>query len=271
MIRISDKSLCCGCGACMNVCTAQCIVMRRDREGFDYPVANPDLCIECGKCEEVCPALPDSESSLDGHVYVEDAESMKKYAADVFHDKGVVFAPVFETDGSVGQTEAENLEEMESMQFFSNVQSDPYGTFEDVKARLEEGCPVIYCCPPCRSAGLRAYLGKEYPGLQTMSCRCGGTGSPGIWKRLQIENRDYAETTDSVFDKLVRQGLVIRPSCYSCPFRSGHDGLVSYEQIKERREVFFRDYHSAKDLQAFMKRYAGMNLKQMIRRLLRVR
>ena len=29
--------------------------MRRDREGFDYPVANPDLCISCGKCEEVCP------------------------------------------------------------------------------------------------------------------------------------------------------------------------------------------------------------------------
>ena len=42
MIKITDKSLCCGCTACMNACPAQCIVMRRDREGFDYPVANPD-------------------------------------------------------------------------------------------------------------------------------------------------------------------------------------------------------------------------------------
>ena len=48
MIRISDKSLCCGCTACATVCPAQCIVLRRDREGFDYPVANPDLCINCG-------------------------------------------------------------------------------------------------------------------------------------------------------------------------------------------------------------------------------
>ena len=57
MITISDKSLCCGCTACMNACPAQCIVMRRDREGFDYPVANLDRCIGCGKCEKVCPVL----------------------------------------------------------------------------------------------------------------------------------------------------------------------------------------------------------------------
>ena len=55
MIKISDKSLCCGCTACMNACPVQCIVMRRDREGFDYPVANPDRCIGCGKCERICP------------------------------------------------------------------------------------------------------------------------------------------------------------------------------------------------------------------------
>ena len=61
MIKISDKSLCCGCTACMNACPVQCIVMRRDREGFDYPVANPDRCIGCGKCEAVCPVLHPSD------------------------------------------------------------------------------------------------------------------------------------------------------------------------------------------------------------------
>ena len=57
MIRISDKAKCCGCLSCVNACPAQCIVPRRDREGFNYPVANPDLCIGCGKCEKVCPVL----------------------------------------------------------------------------------------------------------------------------------------------------------------------------------------------------------------------
>ena len=37
--------------------------MRRDREGFDYPVANPDLCISCGKCEEVCPMSHAADSA----------------------------------------------------------------------------------------------------------------------------------------------------------------------------------------------------------------
>ena len=63
MIRINDKAECCGCTACMNICPMQCIVMRRDREGFDYPVANPDICISCGRCEDVCPMKAEKASS----------------------------------------------------------------------------------------------------------------------------------------------------------------------------------------------------------------
>ena len=64
MIRITDKSKCTGCTACMNICPVQCIVMRRDREGFDYPVANPDICISCGKCERICPVQNPLEPSV---------------------------------------------------------------------------------------------------------------------------------------------------------------------------------------------------------------
>ena len=73
MIRITDKTQCTGCTACITSCPRQCIVMRRDRQGFDYPVANPDLCIGCGLCESVCPVLNPRET----------ARPMAAYAARV--------------------------------------------------------------------------------------------------------------------------------------------------------------------------------------------
>ena len=63
MIRVSDKQKCTGCTACMAACPAQCIIMRRDRQGFEYPMANPDLCLNCGKCEKVCPVLNPLETA----------------------------------------------------------------------------------------------------------------------------------------------------------------------------------------------------------------
>ena len=76
MIRITDNSKCTGCTACVTSCPVQCIVMRRDREGFDYPVANPDICIGCGKCETHCPQqikireeLQNAKKELEGPVY----------------------------------------------------------------------------------------------------------------------------------------------------------------------------------------------------------
>lgn len=37
MIEILDKINCCGCYACANVCPKNCIVMKKDKEGFYYP------------------------------------------------------------------------------------------------------------------------------------------------------------------------------------------------------------------------------------------
>ena len=128
MIRITDNTACTGCTACVSACPVQCIVMRRDREGFDYPVANPDLCIGCGKCEAVCPVLnplepvqPIAAYAAKVPEYVSGSSSGGVFpylAANVIGEGGVVFGAVLNDDLTVGHSEAETMAEIERMRGF---------------------------------------------------------------------------------------------------------------------------------------------------------
>lgn len=66
MIEIIDKTKCCGCTACFNICPQKCISMEPDEEGFLYPIVNTDECIRCGMCEKVCPVI--HKASIDNSI-----------------------------------------------------------------------------------------------------------------------------------------------------------------------------------------------------------
>ncbi len=193
MIRITDKSLCCGCTACMNACPAQCIVMRRDREGFDYPVANPDRCIGCGKCEAVCPVLSPAAPSepleavaARNEDFVEGSSSggiFPSVAARIVEEGGIVYGAVMNEDMTVGHIDAEDIPSLARMRGSKYVQSDLYGTFEEAAYYLKEGRKVMFTGTPCQIAGLKSFLGKEYEGLLTADCACHGVPSPGLWEK----------------------------------------------------------------------------------------
>lgn len=55
MIEIINKTDCCGCTACANICPRDAITMEPDFEGFLYPKVLADKCVECGLCEKACP------------------------------------------------------------------------------------------------------------------------------------------------------------------------------------------------------------------------
>ena len=61
MIQITDKSKCCGCNACGDVCTHKAITFKTDIEGFWYPEVDKNKCTDCGLCEKVCPNLHSEE------------------------------------------------------------------------------------------------------------------------------------------------------------------------------------------------------------------
>lgn len=193
MIRIDDKAQCCGCTACMNMCPVQCIVMRRDREGFDYPVANPDLCISCGKCEDVCPMTHTADSSAPlltlaarAPQFIEKSSSggiFPVLASEVTGQGGTVYGAVLNPDLTVSHTDASDMQGVERMRGSKYVQSELYASFEDVKYELSEGRKVMFTGTPCQIAGLKSYIGKDEPGLLLVDCACHGVPGPGLWEK----------------------------------------------------------------------------------------
>ena len=52
--KVNERSLCCGCGVCANVCPTGAIKMTLDTEGFLYPSIDDLKCCSCGKCKKAC-------------------------------------------------------------------------------------------------------------------------------------------------------------------------------------------------------------------------
>ena len=195
MIRISDKALCCGCTACVSVCPARCIVMRRDREGFDYPVANPDMCLKCGLCERVCPMLNPGQNTTPVAAYAARSESKTEasssggifplLAREMIENEGVVCGAALDGSCIVEHREAETIDELTAFSGAKYVQSELYSIFEDVKCRLDEGTNVLFSGTPCQIAGLKAYLRSPHPNLYTVDIACHGVPSPGLWEKYK--------------------------------------------------------------------------------------
>lgn len=244
MIRITDKSLCCGCTACMNACPAQCIVMRRDREGFDYPVANPDLCRNCGKCSEVCP-MPDIKADF------HEGALPQEQALNVIEEGGVIYGPSVNPDMTVGYVEVSEASELAGLKDDMCVQSDLYATFEDVKYHLEDGRKAVFKGVPCYIAGLKAYLGGEPEGLTAVECGCHGAASPGLWEKYMKQSGGQP-VADDPYMALFIQHMNLRPSCYSCPARIGGKA-----EMLEKRAEFFKGYHSAPDITKYMRGFVS--------------
>lgn len=51
----AEKSKCCGCWGCYNICPKSAITMEQDNEGFLYPRIDENLCVDCKMCLKVCP------------------------------------------------------------------------------------------------------------------------------------------------------------------------------------------------------------------------
>lgn len=200
MIRIVDKSLCCGCGACVQVCPRQCITMCPDGLGFLYPSIDESKCVECGLCEKVCTFYPSYDKSANlsvpmvyavRHKDMGQIETSRSGAAFIalsdwiLERGGAVYGAGYTGHFRVVHKRAVTGEQRDEFKGSKYVQSDLNNVFIQIKKDLKRGLHVLFSGTPCQTSALRSYLSLlrvDVTLLYVIDIVCHGVPSPYFWR-----------------------------------------------------------------------------------------
>lgn len=191
-----EENSCTGCGVCFNICPADCISMRKNREGFLYPYVDNSKCIECGKCVAKCQAVTEGEiknyprktfygygngdfikNSASGGAFV-------TFARWIIQQKGVVYGAVLDLKtGTCYHKGVDNIEDLQALQNSKYVQSDICNVMKECKKELEEGKWVLFSGTPCQVVALKNHLSSKYERLITVDLICHGVPSPAFFEK----------------------------------------------------------------------------------------
>lgn len=175
-------------------------------------------------------------------------------AEKVIDEGGVVFGARFNDQWEVIHDYVEIKEKLSCFRGSKYVQSRIGDTYKQVLLFLQSGRKVLFTGTSCQIAGLKLFLRKEYDNLLTVDIICHGVPSPKVWKKYlnEITSIDGLQVTDisfrnkskgwhnyflsiksnekelsdipvysGIYSHLFLADLMLRPSCYSCPAKSG--------------------------------------------------
>lgn len=149
----TEKIECCGCGACMNVCSKEAISMKKDEYGFVYPRINMEKCIGCGACKKVCAFRSNTIKNKPQKVYAIASKNnniVKKSASGglfatmatyVLEQGGYVYGAVMkqkEHELHICHVCCDAKENLHSLQGSKYVQSSLNMIFRDVRMRIKK-------------------------------------------------------------------------------------------------------------------------------------
>lgn len=230
---VIKQKLCIDCGLCRRVCPFLNGVFAEDKltDRLIFAVKHKNMEVR--------------KTSSSGGVYTAISDYILKQSGIVY---GVKFDDKFEAIHSRATT-AEERDKFKGSKF---IQSELKDIFKQIKHDLEEGKSVLFTGTGCQVAGLRLYLSKSGTNTEkliTNDIICHGVPSPLIWKtylnfiqsesrlkeysfrykekgwrgyniRAEFENGKVELNTPEIktFAKLFEYNLVLRPSCYKCPF-----------------------------------------------------
>lgn len=271
MIDSIPAEQCTLCGSCYNACPVNAISFKKAYLDFQYPTIDMDRCIGCGRCEKACPLLADKCKPEPGYPVAFAARSKSEevrlhsssggvfyeLASKILSEGGYVCGAVFDEQFHVKHIVSDTQEDLERMMGSKYAQSDVGYCYREVKDVLEKGCKVLFSGCPCQVAGLRTFLGKDYPNLLLVELICHGIPSDHMLQtyigmqerkygarltRMEFRNKKKGWHNSSVrmefengrvhsepmtFDTYMQgyfRGVALKESCFSCRFRGFKSG-----------------------------------------------
>lgn len=213
MISIKSKYDCCGCEACAQRCAHNAISMKRDKEGFLYPIIDPNKCTKCDICEKVCPIINQKLPSEPIKTYAvknkDEIIRLKSSSGGIFtllatktiNNEGVVFGAKFDEQWNVVHDYGETIEDLTKFRGSKYVQSQIGNCYEIAEIFLKNGREVLFSGTPCQIAGLKKYLIKDYKNLICVDIICHGVPSPMVWQKYKAQFELSDTSTISFRDK----------------------------------------------------------------------
>ena len=193
-MQIKNGKECTGCGACACACPQKCIEMKKNEEGFLYPVIDNTSCTECGVCRQKCPQEKNADDMMAPQkIYAASAKDkdvlkgctsggiVPTAAKAVLRQKGAVFGVEMGRDFRARVICVENEKDLTRIRKSKYVQAATGIAYREAAYLLKTGRKVLYTGTPCQIAGLRRFLGKEYENLYTIDLVCHGVPSPEMF------------------------------------------------------------------------------------------
>lgn len=206
MIDIKEKSKCCGCNACFNICPQNAITMVVDEKGFKYPKTDMKKCTHCELCEKVCPIINNKtiENSPKAYACINNNEEIRMQstsggvftllASSIINDGGVIFGACFNDELGVHHTYCESIEDLKKYRSSKYLQSDIGLSYKKAKEFLNQGRKVLFTGTPCQIEALKSYLLKDYENLYLQDIICHGVPSPLVWEKYKEYREEKAKS-----------------------------------------------------------------------------
>ncbi len=204
---------CCGCEACANSCPKSAITMKSNSEGFLFPDIDNNKCINCSICVKSCPTLnlsilqqkqnnkPEAFAAFDKDTNIRKNSSsgglFTAFAELFLNDGGYVCGAAFDAHSHLRHIITNKKEDLIKLRGSKYVQSEIGNCFSEIKKLLDKEIPILFCGTPCQTAGLKAFLKKDYPQLLLLDIICHGVPSPKVFEKY-IKEITSGKMTDDI-------------------------------------------------------------------------